>query len=139
MINKIAVALTAIILLIIGLLMWMAFHYYGKTVAQSSSISTLTQQKNEAEFVTQSQALSVSIFNTVAGATLNAQHANTLDSKATQADIKNALANDTCAVVAVPASAADRLLKHYNAIRKSAGNTNTGQSAGGLPAVPATK
>ncbi|EIC82169.1 hypothetical protein [Serratia sp. M24T3] len=139
MINKTAIILTAVIMLMIALLMWAAFHYYGKSVSTADQLTTAVQQKKEAEFITQSQALSVGIFNTIAGATLNAQHANTLDSQATQADIKNALANDTCAVVAVPASAADRLLEHYNAIRKSAGNTNTGQPAGGLPAVPATK
>lgn len=42
MINKIAVAITAIILLIVGLLMAVAFHYYGKTISQQTEISAAT-------------------------------------------------------------------------------------------------
>lgn len=63
MINKIALFTTAIILACIGLLMAIAFHYYGKTVSQASALTALTHQKNEAEFITKSQALSVDELN----------------------------------------------------------------------------
>lgn len=139
MVNKIAVALTALILAVIAILLWAAFHFYGKTISQQSEISVATQAKNQAEFITNSQALSVSIFNTIAGATLNEQHANTLDSQAAQTDIKAALAGDVCAPVVVPARANDRVLNRYNAVRQSAGNADTRQSPGSVSAVATAK
>lgn len=139
MINKIAVALTALILAVIAILMWAAFHYYGKTISQQSEISVATQAKNQAEFITNSQALSVSIFNTIAGATLNEQHANTLDSQAAQTDIKAALAGDACAPVVVPARANDRVLNRYNSVRQSASNADTRQPSGSVPTITTTK
>lgn len=45
MINKIAVITTALILATIGLLLALAFHYYGKTVSQARELVTLTQKK----------------------------------------------------------------------------------------------
>ncbi|WP_254303002.1 hypothetical protein [Rahnella sp. BCC 1045] len=139
MVNKIAVALTALILMVIAILMWAAFHYYGKTISQQSEISVATQAKNQAEFITNSQALSVSIFNTIAGATLNEQHANTLDSQAAQNDIKDALTGDACAPVVVPARANDRVLDRYNSVRKGTGNANTSQPSPVMPAITTTK
>lgn len=139
MINKIAVALTAMILLIFSALLWVAFHYYGKTVTQRDSITTLTQQKNEAEFITQTQALTVGIFNTIAQSTLDKQNANTLDSQAAQADIKTAISGDACSAVVVPARAADRLLDAYNAVRKGSGNTHPGKSSATVSRIRTTR
>mgnify|MGYP004713193947 FL=1 len=139
MINKIAVALTAMILLIFSVLLWISFHYYGKTVTQRDSITTLTQQKNEAEFITQTQALTVGIFNTIAQSTLDKQHAKTLDAQAAQTDIKAAISGDACSAVVVPARAADRLLAAYNAVRKGSGNANAGKSPSTVSRIGSTR
>lgn len=139
MLNWFRIVITALLFLVIGILLWAAFHYYGKTISQQSEISVATQAKNQAEFITNSQALSVSIFNTIAGATLNEQHANTLDSQAAQTDIKAALAGDACAPVVVPARANDRVLNRYNAVRQSAGNADTRKPSDFVPAVTTTK
>lgn len=139
MFNWNRIAIVAVLLLIIGILDWVAFHYYGKTISQQQEISVATQAKNSAEFTLNAQALAINIFNTIAGATLNEQHANTLDSQAAQNDIKAALAGDACAPVIVPARANDRVLDRYNAVRKSAGNADTSQPAGALPAITSTK
>lgn len=139
MINYFRLVTTILFALVIGVLMFAAFHYYGKTVAQQSEISVATQAKNQAEFITQTQALSVNIFNIIAGATLDAQKSNSADSEGRQAAIKTAIQADPCAVVLVPAAAANSLLSHYNAIRTSAGNANPSQSATAVPAVSATK
>lgn len=139
MFNWTRIAIVAVLLLIIGILDWVAFHYYGKTISQQQEISVATQAKNSAEFTLNAQALAINIFNTIAGATLNEQHANTLDSQAAQNDIKAALAGDACAPVVVPARANDRVLDRYNAVRKSAGNADTSQPAGALPAITSTK
>lgn len=137
--NWFRITVTALFAITIATLIWVAFHYYGKTISQQQEISVATQAKNSAEFTLNAQSLAINIFNTIAGATLNEQHANTLDSQAAQNDIKDALSGDACAPVVVPARANDRVLNRYNAVRKGAGNTNTGQPAGALPAITSTK
>lgn len=139
MINKIAVTVTTVILAIIGLLMWIAFHFYGKTVTQLDAISNLTQQKNEAEFVTQTQALSVGIFNQIAGATLNAQKANVSASQDRQVIIQTVLKTDACALQPVPAAANSSVLQHYNEVRQGSGNANTGQPSNSVRTGTASK
>lgn len=139
MINKIAVITTLLILACIGLLMAIAFHYYGKTISQASALSTMAQQKNEAEFITKSQALSVGIFNQIAGATLNAQKANVSASQDRQVIIKTVLKTDACSIQSVPAAASSSLLSHYNAIRESADYADPGKLAKSVPARSAAK
>ena len=135
MINKIAVVATVLTLACIGLLMAVAFYFYGKTVSQSAALVSLNEQKSQAEFITQSQALSVGIFNQIAGATLNEQKQNQGASEQRQTVIKTLLKAVPCAVVAVPAAANDSLLDHYNTFRQGAGNANTGKSVGTVSTV----
>ncbi|EIC84007.1 hypothetical protein [Serratia sp. M24T3] len=97
------------------------------------------QQKKEAEFITQSQALSVGIFNTIAGATLDAQKTNASASQGRQTIIKTVLETAPCNLVLVPAAATDSLRDHYNAVRQSASNADTGQPAKSVPAVTHAK
>ncbi|WP_369788334.1 hypothetical protein [Rouxiella sp. WC2420] len=139
MINKIAVVLTAIILLIIALLLWAAFHYYGKSVATADKLTTAVQQKNEAQFITNSQALAVSTFNTIAGATLNDQKSDKTASQDRQTIIKTVLQTAPCNLELVPASATDSLRDHYNAVRQGASHSNTGQPVKSVSAVTHAK
>jgi hypothetical protein len=116
MINKVAVIAVIAGVTLLSLLVWAALHYHGKSVVLAGEITTLTKQKNEAEFITKSQALSVGIFNQIAGATLDVQKANVSASQDRQVIIKTVLKADTCAVQPVPAAAAGSLLEHYNSI-----------------------
>lgn len=93
-------------------------------------MTTLTQLKNEAKFISKSQALSVGIFNQIAGATLNEQKANISASSDRQAIIKTGLEAESRAVVPIPAAVNDSLLEHYNKTRQGARNAHTGQPAG---------
>lgn len=138
MVDKIYRIVTLVMMVCIGLLMWIAFHYYGKSVAQADSLATAMQQKKEAEFITKSQALSVGIFNQIAGATLDVQKANVSASQNRQVIIKTVLKADTCAVQPVPAAAAGSLLEHYNSIRKGSSNADTGKPTCTVRTVPAT-
>ncbi len=139
MINKIAVMTTVLILACIGLLLAVAFHFYGKTLTQATALAALTQQKEQAEFITQSQALSVGIFNQIAGATLNEQKSSQTASQQRQTVIKTVLATAPCAVVPVPAAANDSLLNHYNAVRQSSSNTHSGKPSGTVSAVVSSR
>ncbi len=139
MINYFRLITTILFVLIVSVLLWAAFHYYGKTISQQSEISVATQAKNEAEFITKTQALSVNIFNTIAGATLDEQKTNVASSQERQVIIKTVLQTESCAVVAVPAAAADQLLSHYNTIRSGAGNADTSKPSSAVPAVSTAK
>lgn len=139
MINYFRLITTILLVLIISVLLWAAFHYYGKTITQQSEISVATQAKEQAEFITKTQALSVNIFNTIAGATLDEQKTNVASSQARQVIIKTILQTEPCAVVVVPAAANDQLLTHYNTIRTGAGNADTSQSSPVVSAISATK
>lgn len=130
MINKIAVITTLVILVCISLLLFLTLHFYGKSISQANAMTTLTQQKNEAEFITQSQSLSVGIFNQIAGVTLNDQKTNHGASERRQSIIKTVLEQAPCAVVPVPASANNSLLEHYNQINQSTANAHPGKPAG---------
>lgn len=139
MINKIAVITTLLILACIALLMAVAFHFYGKTVSQAAALTSLTEQRDQAEFITQSQALSVGIFNQIAGATLNEQRTSQTASQQRQTVIKTVLETAPCAVVAVPAAANDSLLNHYNTVRQGSRHANTGKPAGRVSAINPTR
>lgn len=139
MINYFRLITTILFALIVSVLLWAAFHYYGKTISQQSEISVATQAKEQAEFITKTQALAVNIFNTIAGATLDEQKANVAESQERKVIIKTVLQTEPCAVVTVPAAANDQLLSHYNTIRSGAGNTDTSQPASAVSAVSATK
>lgn len=135
MINRVAVIATFILIAIFGLLAWLAFHYYGKAVSSADSLATAVQQKNEAEFISKSQALAVTTFNTIAGATIERQKSNEAVSQEGQVIIKTVLKTEPCAVVPVPAAVAGSLLDHYNAIRKGASNADTGQPVKPVPNI----
>lgn len=139
MINYFRLITTILLVLIISVLLWAAFHYYGKTITQQSEISVATQAKEQAEFITKTQALSVNIFNTIAGATLDEQKTNVASSQARQVIIKTILQTEPCAVVVVPAAANDQLLTHYNTIRSGAGNADTSQPSPVVSAISTTK
>lgn len=139
MINKIAVITTLLILACIGLLMTAAFHFYGKTVSQAAALSSLTQQRDQAEFITRSQALSVGIFNQIAGATSDEQRSSMAASQQRQTVIKTVLETAPCAGVAVPAAANDSLLNHYNTVRQGSDHANAGKPAGRVSAISPTR
>ena len=139
MINKVAVIAVIAGVTLLSLLVWAALHYHGKSVVLAGEITTLTKQKNEAEFITKAQALSVGIFNQIAGATLDVQKANISASQDRLVIIKTVLKADTCALQPAPAAAAGSLLKHYNAIRKSSSNADTGKPAGTVRGIPAAR
>ncbi|CAM3405511.1 hypothetical protein [Rouxiella silvae] len=139
MINKVAVISAIVGVTLLSLLVWAALHYHGKSVVLAGEITTLTKQKNEAEFITKSQALSVGIFNLIAGATLNDQKKNEAASQNRQLIIKTVLQKESCAVVNIPSAASDSLYSHYNAIRSGSGNADTSKSSTAVPTITPAK
>lgn len=129
-INYLRIAITIIFALIIGVLLWVAFHYYGKTISQQSEISAATQAKEQAEFITKSQALTTGIFNTIAEANINAKQNIESDGEAQIVYITKAIKGDACTDKHVPAAAADSLRKYADKIRANSTYATPGKPAG---------
>lgn len=139
MINKIAVVTTTLVLACLALLMFLAFHFYGKTVSQAASLTALNQREQEAALIIQSQATSVGIFNQIAGATLNDQRTSQTASQARQTIIKTVLQTAPCSLVPVAAAANDSLLDHYNTVRQSSSNPDPRKPSLGMRTGTATQ
>ncbi len=139
MINKIAVVVTLVLVLLFGALIFLAVHYYGKYAVALKDNLTLTQDNANAALIITNQARLFTVFNTIAGATINAQANNTAASQDRQVVIQTIIKTEPCAATPVPAAATDILLKHYNEIRKDAGDADTSQPDGAVSSQPATK
>ncbi len=137
MINKIAVIASVVLVLLIGSTIYLSLHYYGRYQAQITANATLTQENQANAAAVQNQANLFNLFNTIAGTTLNEQSQNTVAGQGRETVIQTVIKTEPCAITVVPAAAADVLLDHYNQLRESAGNTDTGQPAGALPAAAA--
>ncbi|XBS71144.1 hypothetical protein ABK905_09330 [Acerihabitans sp. KWT182] len=137
--NKIAVVVTAIIALIIGIMGWAAFHYYGKYTEAQTTNAALVQENQANAAIVQNQANLFNLFNTIAGTTLNAQSQNTTAGQDRETVIQTVIKTEPCAVTVVPAAAAGVLLDHYHQLRQSANGADTGQPDGPMPAVAAAK
>lgn len=130
MINKAAVIATLVIFGMFALIIWIAFHFYGKTISQQSEISTATQAKNQAEFVAENQSLTIGILNTIAEANINAKQTMRSDVEVQIVTMQTAVKDDACAVKPVPVAAADSLRRQADGLRKDSINATTGKPAG---------
>ncbi len=130
MLNKAAVIATLVIFGMFALIIWIAFHFYGKTITQQSEISTATQAKNQAEFVAENQSLTIGILNTIAEANINAKQTMRSDVEAQIVTIQAAVKDDACAVKPVPVSAANSLRRQADGLRQDSINATTGKPAG---------
>lgn len=128
--NWLRISITAAFALLIGVLLWAAFHYYGKTISQQSEITVATQAKNQAEFVAENQSLTIAILNTLAEANINAKQTMRSDVETQIVTIQAAIKDDACADKLVPAAAADSLRRQADSLRKDSINSTTGKPAG---------
>ncbi len=139
MINKIAVVVTLVLVLLFGALIFLAVHYYGKYAVALKDNLTLTQDNENAALVITNQARFMTIFNTIARGTINAQANNTAASHDRQVVIQTIIKTEPCAATPVPAAASDILLKHYNEVRANTGDADTVQPDSAVSSQSATK
>lgn len=116
-------------------LIYTAIHFYDEAVSQTTALSSMTQQKEKAEFVSQSMAMAIERYNQIAGVALNEQMANRTASQARQTLITSALKPSPCAAEPVPDAVSHSLLTHYEQFRQSAGHAYPGQPADAVSAV----
>lgn len=118
------------LLIAVILLAFVAFHYQSQASDLAKDNTTLTGERDVAQFTLGNYTTSVRLFNDIARSTQDEQKQNSLESQATQAVIKAAVANDDCSRRVVPDGAAERLRQHADKIRNSATSTNPGHSTG---------
>lgn len=127
MFSRLTAALIAVLIAIFTGLAWLAFHYYGQSVEKDKTITTVTGERDEAQFTLGNYTTTVRLFNDIAKANDDAKKQSTLESQRTKAGIKNDIANDGCANLRIPSSAVDRVRTHSNKIRNYPASTNPEQ------------
>ncbi|WP_255557222.1 hypothetical protein [Sodalis sp. dw_96] len=137
--NKITVILAAVIVLLLGATLYLSLHYYGKYQAQVTANTVLVRENKAADAAMQNQTHLITIFNTLAGTTINAQANNNAAGQDREVVIQTLIKTEPCAGVAVPAAAGNVLLDHYHQLRESTDDSPAGQPDGSLPAVAAAK
>ncbi|WP_186372005.1 exotoxin [Yersinia alsatica] len=125
--GKLITALIAVLIAIFTGLSWIAFHYHSQSVEKDAVITTVTSERDVAQFTLGNYTTSVRIFNDIAKANEDAKSQITLVSQRTKADIKTAIANNDCTNRLVPAGAIDRLREHSNKIRNRPASANPEQ------------
>ncbi|HDL7488868.1 TPA: exotoxin [Yersinia enterocolitica] len=123
--SRVTAILIAVLVAIFTGLAWLAFHYYGQSVEKDKTITTVTGERNEAQFTLGNYTTSVRLFNDIAKANEHEKNRISNDGEVRAAAIKKDIAGDECAVRSVPTATADLLRKHANQIRSGATGTDT--------------
>lgn len=123
--GKLITALIAVLIAIFTGLTWIAFHYHGQSVEKDAVITTVTGERNVAQFTLGNYTTSVRIFNDIAKANENEKNRISNNGEVRAAAIKKEIGGDECAIRPVPAAAADLLRKHASQIRSGATGTDT--------------
>lgn len=123
--NRVTAILIAVLVAIFTGLAWLAFHYYGQSVEKDKTITTVTGERNEAQFTLGNYTTTVRLFNDIAKANENDKRKIAQAGEARVVYIREAIKGDDCTNKPVPAAAADLLRKHANQIRSGATGTDT--------------
>lgn len=123
--NRVTAILIAVLIAIFTGLAWLAFHYYGLSVEKDKTITTVTGERNEAQFTLGNYTTTVRLFNDIAKANEHEKNRISNDGEVRAAAIKKDIAGDECAIRLVPTATADLLRKHANQIRSGATGTDT--------------
>ncbi|EMK7708053.1 exotoxin [Yersinia enterocolitica] len=123
--NRVTAILIAVLIAIFTGLAWLAFHYYGQSVEKDKTITTVTGERNEAQYTLGNYTTTVRLFNDIAKANEHEKNRISNNGEVRAAAIKKDIAGDECAVRLVPTATADLLRKHANQIRSGATGTDT--------------
>lgn len=123
--TRVTAILAAVLIAIFTGLAWLAFHYHGQSVEKDKTITTVTGERDVAQFTLGNYTTSVRILNDIAKANEHEKNRISNNGEVRAAAIKKDIAGDECAIRLVPAATADLLRKHANQIRSSATGTDT--------------
>lgn len=120
MVNKIAVALTALILAVIAILMWVAFHFYGKLVEADGRITQLQSDNDLQTLTIATQSLNFQRSNQIAATADQYAVKITGDSQEREIEYRTILKTEPTCVLPIPADIANGLYDYANRLRASA-------------------
>lgn len=120
MVNKIAVALTALVLAIIAILMWAAFHFYGTSVEADGKVSQLQSDNDLQTLTISTQSLNFQRSNEIAAAADKYAVKITGDSQEREIEYRTILKTETTCALPIPADIANGLYDYANRLRSSA-------------------
>ncbi|CNK58879.1 phage exported protein [Yersinia pseudotuberculosis] len=103
----------------------LAFHYQNKATGLEKDNTTLTGERDVAQFTLGNYTTSVRLFNDIAKASDHEKRRVISESEIRITAIKKDISADECATRSVPVAAAERLRKHANQIRSGATGTDT--------------
>ena len=125
MINKFAIMVTLLLALLISVLMWVAFHYCGKTAA---SAVTLSQMQSDTALQTTEiakQSFDFQKFNDITAAALQNDKQNAATVEVKQIEYRTLLKKEPTCALDVPTAVSDGLYNYANRLRASALDANT--------------
>ncbi len=120
MVNKIAVALTAIILAIIAILLWVAFHYYGTSVKADGKVTQLQSDNDLQTLTIATQSLNFQRSNQIAATADQYAVKITGDSQEREIEYRTILKTEPTCALPIPADIANGLYDYANRLRSSA-------------------
>lgn len=127
MINKIAVALTSLVLAIIAILMWVAFHYYGTSVKADAKVNQLQSDNNLQTLTIAAQSLNFQRSNQIASMADQYAVKITGDSQEHEIEYRTILKTEPTCALPIPADIANGLYDYANRLRSSAMYTDSSQ------------
>jgi hypothetical protein len=113
-------AVTGVLLLIVGALAFLAFHYHTKAVAADGKISQLTSDNTLQASTIAGQALTFQTFNKLAAASQQYATQTTSASEVKTVEYRTILKSEPTCNLPVPASVSGGLLNYANRLRSGA-------------------
>lgn len=117
-----------------ALLFSLLAYYHNKAQAQAVQISSLTDQRNEAQMLVTTQTHQLQEFNQISKAEIDEQKVVQQQSDARIVYIKTVAKASPCSIQPVPMAIVGRLREHADQIRQRAARSDSSQPAGGVSA-----
>ena len=127
MLNKIAVALTALVLAMIAILMWAAFHFYGTSVKADGKVTQLQSDNDLQALTISTQSLNFQRSNQIASTADQYAVKITGDSQEREIEYRTILKTEPTCALPIPDDIANGLYDYANRLRSSAMYTNSSQ------------
>ncbi|WP_158784133.1 DUF2570 domain-containing protein [Pantoea sp. BAV 3049] len=124
-----SVAIAVLLLVIIGLSVTVKLQSSHNAILSETN-TRLTQQRDEAQAVTDSVIATTTLFNDIARATQDDNEQSEQQSEQRVVVIRQAIKTDSCSAQPVPSAAADSLRSHRDAIRNGKASADPGKSDG---------
>ncbi len=127
--NWFRVAVTAFAAGFIALMIFLAFHFYGKSVEAKGQVSQLQSDNALQSETISTQAFNFQLANRIAGAAQLYAVQIVGKSQEREIEYRTIIKNDPASGKCVDSTVAGRLLEYTNSLRASAMHTDTGQPA----------